>query len=58
MSGTSLPTGNGEDARAACPGILDRLLSQIGRILEVNELQKVTGPVVEAAWESLVIGQA
>lgn len=36
--------------------LLNRLLTQIGRVLEINELQTVTQPVVEAARESLVIG--
>jgi hypothetical protein len=38
--------------------LLNRLLSQIERILEINGLEKVTRVVVEAARESLVIGQA
>lgn len=38
--------------------LLNRLLSQIERILEINGLEKVTRAVVEAARESLVIGQA
>jgi DNA transposition AAA+ family ATPase len=37
--------------------LLNRLLAQIARILEVNALQDVTKTVVEAARESLVIGQ-
>jgi len=36
--------------------LLHRLLSQIGRILEINSLSGVTAPVVDAARESLVIG--
>jgi DNA transposition AAA+ family ATPase len=36
--------------------LLQRLLTQIGRVLEINALEKVTVPVVEAARESLVIG--
>jgi DNA transposition AAA+ family ATPase len=36
--------------------LLERLLTQIGRILKLNELQKVTPDVVAAARESLVIG--
>ncbi len=36
--------------------LLHRLLSQIGRILEINDLASVTAPVVDAARESLVIG--
>ena len=38
--------------------LLHRLLTQIGRVLEINELTSVTTPVVEAARESLVIGTA
>jgi DNA transposition AAA+ family ATPase len=38
--------------------LLHRLLSQIGRILEINQLASVTAPVVDAARESLVIGMA
>ena len=38
--------------------LLNRLLTQIERILEVNSLREVTKAVVEAARESLVIGQA
>lgn len=38
--------------------LLHRLLTQIGRVLEINKLEKVTLPVVEAARESLVIGTA
>jgi DNA transposition AAA+ family ATPase len=37
--------------------LLNRLLTQMERILEVNALQQVTKTVVEAARESLVIGQ-
>ena len=36
--------------------LLDRLLTQMGRILEINGLQTVTPAAVEAARESLVIG--
>jgi hypothetical protein len=35
---------------------LDRLLTQITRVLEINDLQEVSPDVVEAARESLVIG--
>lgn len=38
--------------------LLNRLLTQMERILEVNRLRKVTKAVVEAARENLVIGQA
>jgi hypothetical protein len=37
--------------------LLNRLLTQIQRILEINALAEVTKAVVEAARESLVIGQ-
>ena len=38
--------------------LLDRLLTQIGRVLEINELQEITQDVVDTARESLVIGTA
>jgi hypothetical protein len=38
--------------------LLNPLLTQIERILEINALQQVTKALVEAARESLVIGQA
>lgn len=38
--------------------LLSRLLTQMERIIEVNALQEVTKAVVEAARESLVIGEA
>jgi DNA transposition AAA+ family ATPase len=37
--------------------LLNRLLTQMERILEINALQHVTKAVVEAARESLVIGE-
>jgi DNA transposition AAA+ family ATPase len=37
--------------------LLNRLLTQIQRILEINTLEEVSKAVVEAARESLVIGQ-
>ncbi|MBV8357701.1 MAG: ATP-binding protein [Deltaproteobacteria bacterium] len=37
--------------------LLNRLLTQIERILEINALAEITKAVVEAARESLVIGQ-
>jgi hypothetical protein len=36
--------------------LLQRLLTQIGRVLEINGLDRVTVPVVEAPRASLVIG--
>jgi len=36
--------------------LLHRLLAQIARVMDINALQTVTPPVVEAARESLVIG--
>jgi hypothetical protein len=38
--------------------LLDRLLTQVGRILELNGLEVVTREVVEAARDVLVIGTA
>jgi len=38
--------------------LLGRLLSQIERVLQINDLQTVTKEVVETARESLVIGAA
>jgi len=38
--------------------LLNRLLTQVERILEINALPLVTKEVVEAARENLVIGQA
>jgi DNA transposition AAA+ family ATPase len=38
--------------------LLDRLLTQVARILEINALKSVTREVVEAAREVLVIGAA
>lgn len=38
--------------------LLTRLLTQIERVLEVNELQLISIEVVEVARDSLVIGQA
>jgi hypothetical protein len=37
--------------------LLTRLLTQIERVLEVNQLHSVSTEVVEAARDSLVIGQ-
>lgn len=38
--------------------LMDRLLTQVGRILELNGFKVVTREVVEAAREVLVIGSA
>lgn len=38
--------------------LLNRLLAQMARILEINSLREVTKDAVDAARESLVIGQA
>jgi len=38
--------------------LLNRLLTQMERILEINALREVSKAVVEAARESLVIGSA
>jgi hypothetical protein len=38
--------------------LLKRFLTQMERILEINSLRQVTKAVVEAARESLVIGQS
>jgi DNA transposition AAA+ family ATPase len=38
--------------------LLNRLLTQMERILEINSLQQVAKAVVKAARESLVIGQS
>ena len=38
--------------------LLNRLLTQMERILEINSLRQVTKEAVDAARESLVIGQA
>ena len=36
--------------------LLHRLLTQIARVMEINEIDRVTAQVVDAARESLVIG--
>jgi hypothetical protein len=38
--------------------LLNRLLTQIERVLEINALREVTKAAVEAARQSLVIGEA
>lgn len=64
-TGISLPADGIAD-EASCAAVLritggnfrllDRLLTQIARVLEVNQMDRVTAAVVEAARESLVIG--
>ncbi len=65
--GTNLPEGGIADEQAVASilritggnfRLLARLLTQIARILEVNEADEVTVAVGEAARESLVIGAA
>lgn len=36
--------------------LIQRLFTQIERILDINKLEKITTEVVEAARDSLVIG--
>lgn len=38
--------------------LLNRLLTQIDRIMQVNEATVISLPIVEAARESLVVGQS
>ena len=54
------PEGVATIIRVTCGNfrLLDRLLTQVGRILELNGLGVVTREVVEAAREVLVIGTA
>ena len=58
---TSIPSFKSAVSRArAITGgnfrLLNRLLTQMERILEINALREVSKTVVEAARESLVIG--
>jgi DNA transposition AAA+ family ATPase len=66
-TGVTLPELSALDADAAAAVIrvtggnfrlLNRLLTQIERIVRINQLAQVTKEVVEAARESLVIGPA
>ncbi|EAF4324687.1 ATP-binding protein, partial [Listeria monocytogenes] len=36
--------------------LLQRLFTQIDRIMEINNLEKISSDVVQAARESLIIG--
>jgi hypothetical protein len=64
--GVKLPPGSIDASTAAAIiritsgnfRLLNRLLTQVERILEINALPGVTKEAVEAARESLVIGQA
>ncbi len=38
--------------------LMQRLLSQIERVLDINKLNDITKDVVETARESLIIGEA
>jgi DNA transposition AAA+ family ATPase len=64
-SGLTLPQGGfiDEEALAALIRVSDgrfrllhRMLTQISRLLEINQMEQITVPLVEAARESLVIG--
>jgi hypothetical protein len=48
----------GADLKIGNFRLLNRLLTQVERILEINALPLVTKEVAEAARENLVIGQA
>ena len=51
-------TNLGGTLTASTSGLLNRLLTQVARILALNGLEAVTREVVEAAREVLVIGTA
>jgi hypothetical protein len=36
--------------------LIERLMSQVGRVLEINQLDTITREVVEAARPTLVVG--
>jgi DNA transposition AAA+ family ATPase len=36
--------------------LIERLMSQVGRVLEINQLDTITPEVVEAARQTLVVG--
>jgi DNA transposition AAA+ family ATPase len=66
-SGVTLPEGGLIDEEAIATLIrvtggkfrlLHRMLTQISRVLQINQLDQITVPVIEAARESLVIGTA
>jgi hypothetical protein len=41
---------------AATSRLIERLMSQVGRILEINQFATITPEVVEAARQTLVVG--
>ena len=46
------------ESRAGTFRLLNRLLTQMDRLLEVNGLHEITKAVVETARDTLVIGEA